>query len=808
MYPHKKVEKKWQAYWKKNKTFVATEDPEKKKQYILDMFPYPSGDGLHVGHPEGYTANDIFARYLRMSGFNVLHPIGYDAFGLPTENYAIKKGVHPKEATEKNIAHIREQLLAFGFSYDWDKEIDTSSQKYYKWTQWLFLQLYRKRLAYKKFAPVNWCESCQTVLANEQVIHGECERCHTAVVQKKLEQWFLKVTAYAEELLSGLETLDWPQSIKISQRNWIGKSEGAHISFPIADSHLSISVFTTRPDTLFGATYMVLAPEHELVEKLKKGMTNQYEVEAYQKVTQKKSELQRTQLEKEKTGVALKGVYAINPATQENIPIWIADYVVSSYATGAIMAVPAHDSRDFAFAKKYDLPVRMVVCPHYPAPTCPILDEAYEGDGHLVESGKFTGMKNTEAKKAIAESIGGALHTQYRLRDWLISRQRYWGAPIPIIYCDTCGEQEVPEADLPVLLPTDVDFRPTGESPLMRSKKFHRVSCPKCGKRARRESDTMDTFMCSSWYYLRYPSANDTRNPFTKEKTSYWLPVDMYVGGAEHAVLHLLYARFITKALCSMGFLPFEEPFTRLRNQGLILGEDGEKMSKSRGNVINPDDIVDAYGADTMRIYIMFMGPLEDAKPWNTSSIMGSRRFLDKAWDIFMKTADEDGEAQAGEALTRLLHKTIQKVTNDIVTFHFNTAISTLMILLNGMHDAVKQGLPIGKQTKKTFLLLLSPFAPHIAEELWESLGHTETLAYHPWPSYDGALLVESTVKLIIQVNGKVRDTMEVAADISEEEAKKSALQRDGVKKWIEGKEIKKIIFVGGRLLNIVVGES
>lgn len=807
MYPHKKIEKKWQTYWKKNKTFEATEDPEKKKQYILDMFPYPSGDGLHVGHPEGYTANDIFSRYLRMNGFNVLHPIGFDAFGLPAENYAIKKGVHPKESTEKNITHIREQLLAFGFSYDWDKEINTSSPEYYKWTQWLFLQLYRKRLAYKKSAPVNWCESCQTVLANEQVVNGECERCHNAVIQKKLEQWFLKVTAYAEELLSGLEALDWPTPIKISQRNWIGKSEGAHITFPIADSHLSISVFTTRPDTLFGATYMVLAPEHELVEKLKKNMTNQYEVEAYQKATQKKSELQRTQLEKEKTGVALGGVYAINPATQENIPIWIADYVVPSYATGAIMAVPAHDSRDFAFAKKYHLPIRMVVCPNYPAPTCPILDEAYEGDGHLVESGKFTGMVNTEAKKAIAESVGGTLHTQYRLRDWLISRQRYWGAPIPIIYCADCGTQEVPEADLPVLLPTDVDFRPTGESPLMRSKKFHKVSCPKCGKPARRESDTMDTFMCSSWYYLRYPSATDTQNPFTKEKTSYWLPVDMYVGGAEHAVLHLLYARFITKALHGMGFLSFDEPFTRLRNQGLILGEDGEKMSKSRGNVINPDDIVDAYGADTMRLYIMFMGPLEDAKPWNTSSIMGSRRFLDKAWDIFTKTADEDADAQPSEALTRLLHKTIQKVTNDIVTFHFNTAISTLMILLNGMHDTVKQDVPVGKHTKETFLLLLSPFAPHISEELWESLGHTETLACHPWPSYDEALLVENTVKLIIQVNGKVRDTIEVAADISEDEAKKTVLQRDTVKKWIEGKEIKKIIFVGGKILNIVVGE-
>jgi len=804
MYPHKKIEKKWQKYWEKNKTFEVTEDAEKKKQYTLDMFPYPSGEGLHVGHPEGYTANDIFTRYLRMNGYNVLHPIGYDAFGLPAENFAIKKGVHPNDTTQKNITRIREQLKSFGFSYGWSREVNTSSPEYYRWTQWLFLQLYRKGLAYKKSAPVNWCPSCQTVLANEQVIQGECERCHASVVQKNLEQWFFKVTTYAEELLSGLETIDWPSSIKISQKNWIGKSEGARITFQIVDVNEKIEIFTTRPDTLFGATYMVLAPEHPLIDTLKKGIINATEIEDYQKTTQKKNELERTSLEKEKTGVVLEGIYAINPATHKKIPVWIADYVLPTYATGAIMAVPAHDSRDFAFAKKYNLPIKMVVCPHYPASTCPILDEAYEGDGHLVESGSFTGTTNTESKKAIAEFVGGGTHIQYRLRDWLISRQRYWGAPIPIIYCETCGEQEVPEADLPVLLPTDVDFRPTGESPLSRSKTFHDVICPKCGKPARRESDTMDTFVCSSWYYLRYPSSQDEQNPFTKEKVSYWLPVDMYIGGAEHAVLHLLYSRFITKALRDAGFLSFDEPFNRLRNQGLILGEDGEKMSKSRGNVINPDDIVTAYGADTMRIYIMFMGPLEDAKPWNTASIMGSRRFLDKAWDIFIKTSEELENAETPETLKRILHKTIKKVTDDIVTFNFNTAISALMILLNAMHDTVKNGGSIGVQTKKTFLLLLSPFAPHIAEELWESLGHAETITYHPWPQYDSTLLVEDTTTLIIQINGKVRDSIMVPTGISEEEAKKLALSRDVIKKWIEGKEIKKIIFARGTLLNIV----
>lgn len=829
MYNHKHIEKKWQERWEKERAFEVTEDQAKKekKQYILDMFPYPSSNGLHVGHPEGYTATDIYSRYLRMNGYHVLHPMGWDAFGLPAENFAIKQGVHPSETTEANIKNFKRQIQSLGFSYDWSREINTSSPDYYRWTQWLFLELYKKGLAYKKKAPVNWCEHCQTVLANEQVVNDECERCKNPVIQRELEQWFFKVTQYAEELLSCLDTLDWPESIKASQRNWIGKSEGANIQFIIKNVGISsasdevplVTVFTTRPDTLFGATYIVLAPEHALVDELKDSTNNWAAVEAYRKEAQKKNELERTHLEKEKTGVQLEGVTAINPANGAELPVWIADYVLSSYGSGAIMAVPAHDERDFEFAKKFNLPIRKVIKPE-PLQTfarnaddiaagtltnISVESELWTNEGILVNSEEFNGMKSGDAKWAIIKKVKGERVVQYRIRDWLISRQRYWGAPIPIIYCDSCGAVPVPSADLPVLLPTDVDFKPTGESPLVRSKTFHDVACPTCGKPARRESDTMDTFVCSSWYYLRYPSASEHNEPFTAEATSYWMPVDMYVGGAEHAVLHLLYARFITKALRDLGHLSFDEPFTRLRNQGMILGEDGEKMSKSRGNVVNPDEVIELHGADTLRMYEMFMGPFEQSKPWSTGSIIGIRRFLDKTWKLCTKENRTSGEQPANSSINKLLHKTIKKVTEDITSFNFNTAISSLMILLNELQDLVQSGQSLTPKTRDTFLTLLSPFAPHIAEELWELSGHDTIIAHAQWPTYDSSLIVDAVIQLVVQINGKMRDSFEIDATLSEDQIRDLALARDMVKKWVEGKEIKKTIVIGKKLVNIVI---
>ncbi|MBI2484339.1 leucine--tRNA ligase [Candidatus Uhrbacteria bacterium] len=983
-YTHRDIEKKWQQYWQKNRTFEVTEDADKKKYYCLDMFPYPSSNGLHVGHPEGYTATDIFSRFLRMHGYNVLHPMGWDAFGLPAENYAIKKGIHPRETTEKNIENFRAQIRALGFSYDWSREINTSLPEYYRWTQWLFLELYKHGLAYKKKAPVNWCESCKTVLANEQVQDGSCERCGDAVIQKELAQWFFRVTKYAEELLSDLAFLDWPAPIKRAQQNWIGRSEGAILQFPLVasaarthryvllhgfdgspdgiffpwltnelskrglsyqapvlphssrptekeqvdyvlrhctfDEHTVLfghslgaavalkvaenldtkiaklvlaggfiepdfldkkrpfadtftwefdfekiklraeeililseendyaipaeqgrtlhallggahitaigqqphfmserepailealcpvaSVFTTRPDTLYGATYLVLAPEHALIETFRSSIANIEEIEAYQKQATKKSERERARLEKEKTGVEIKGIKAINPATKEEIPIWIADYVIASYGTGAIMAVPAHDSRDFAFAEKYHLPIRVVVCPQQPAPSCEALDQAYEGNGRLVESGPYTGSATEEAKSAITDSVGGIPKLQYKLRDWLISRQRYWGSPIPIIYCESCGEVAVPEADLPVLLPDDVDFRPTGESPLTRSGVFHAVACPKCGKASKRESDTMDTFVCSSWYFLRYASPTASDVPFTETSIAYWLPVDMYVGGAEHAVLHLLYARFITKALRELGYLTFNEPFQRLRNQGLILGEDGEKMSKSRGNVVNPDEIISVYGADTMRLYEMFMGPFEDAKPWSSASIIGIRRFLERVWRYYTESEPNSNAQSPDGTFLTVIAKTTKKVTEDIQAFRFNTAISALMICMNEMAESKRDGLNTSKAARNTFLLLLSPFAPHIAEELWSRTGHTESLAHHPWPDYDPALIQEDTVRFTVQINGKMRDHLMLPRDADEQHIIESALKRDAVKKWIGGKPISRTVVVPGALINFVI---
>ncbi|HVY67520.1 MAG TPA: leucine--tRNA ligase [Patescibacteria group bacterium] len=808
-YNHKQIEKKWQTYWLKFKTFAAKDGGRQKKKYVLDMFPYPSGAGLHVGHPEGYTATDILSRYYRMKGFNVLHPMGWDAFGLPAENYAIKEGIHPQKTTQKNIKRFRQQIQSLGLSYDWSRELNTSDPAYYKWTQWLFLQLFRRGLAYKKEAYVNWCPKDNTVLANEQVINGACERCGTEVVQKNLSQWFFKITDYAEELLADLDQLDWPEPIKLMQRNWIGKSAGAEIDFEISGQKNShIKVFTTRPDTIFGATYLVLAPEHPAISNLKYQISNWEEVQNYIEAAKKKSELQRTQLEKEKTGVELKGIKAINPASKEEIPVWIADYVITGYGTGAIMAVPAHDERDWAFAKKFDLPIRQAV------EAKPLPNEGKAGEslqaavtdyGMLVNSGEFNGLASKDAILKIANKYG-KLTTKYKLRDWLVSRQRYWGAPIPIIYCEKCGMQPVPEKDLPVKLPADVDFRPTGESPLKRSKSFKKVVCPKCKGKAERDYDTMDTFVDSSWYFLRYADPKNKSKFAAAKKMEKWVPVDFYVGGAEHAVLHLLYARFFTKALRDFGYLKFNEPFLELRNQGLILGPDGEKMSKSRGNVINPDDVVRDYGADSLRMYEMFMGPLEDAKPWQTNGIVGIRRFLDRVWQWaqnssrFQVSGSKARAALGSDKVQRALHKLIKKITEDIEGFRFNTAISAFMEFHNEVKDEA-----ISPAALRTFLILLYPFAPHLAEELHWSLGGKKSLQLEKWPAFDAAKIAESTAEIVVQVNGKVRGKIKVAHGASQAAAVAEAEKLAPVKQALAGQAAKRIIYVSNRLLNLVI---
>lgn len=780
MYNHQEIEKKWQDKWEKDQLYKTPESP-KKKQYILDMFPYPSGAGLHVGHPEGYTATDILSRFMRMRGYDVLHPMGWDAFGLPAENYAIKEGIAPAESTAKNINRFREQIKSIGLSYDWSREVNTSSPDYYKWTQWLFLQFYKKGLAYKKEAYVNWCPKDQTVLANEQVVDGACERCGTKVVQKLLSQWFFKITDYADRLLDDLDQLDWPQPIKLMQRNWIGRSEGAEIDFQIDNHKEKIKVFTTRPDTLFGATYMVLAPEHPLVEQITT-KEQKKQVASYLLQTIEKSELERTSLEKEKTGV-FTGAYAINPANGEKMQIWVADYVLATYGTGAIMAVPAHDERDYEFAKKFELPIVKVVNDEGDR-TLPYLN-----DGVMIKSDKYTGISSATARSQMAKDFGTP-KIQYRLRDWLVSRQRYWGAPIPIIYCDKCGMQPVPEEDLPVMLPDDVDFIPTGESPLSRSKKFNQVKCPKCSGEARRDHDTMDTFVDSSWYFFRFTDPHNTEVFADKKKMKEWLPVDTYVGGAEHAVMHLLYARFFTKALYDLKYISFEEPFLKLRNQGLILGPDGEKMSKSRGNVINPDDVIEQSGADSFRMYEMFMGPLEDAKPWNTNGIVGVKRFLDKVWRY--QQVLESGEDN------KQIHKLIKKITSDIENFKFNTAIAAFMEFLN-------ENKKMSKENWETFLILLAPFAPHITEELWSQLGHKDSIHVQPWPKFDDVLTKDATVKVIVQILGRVRATLEVPAGTSQDDVRLKAITDPNVVKHLKGKEIIKEVFVQDKLINFVV---
>jgi len=848
-YDPKKIEPKWQKYWEEHPELCkADEKSQKEKRYILDMFPYPSGAGLHIGHVESYTATDIVSRYLRMKGFNVLHPQGWDAFGLPAENYAIKTGTHPNITTHENIKNFTKQIKSLGMSYDWSREVDTSSPEYYKWTQWFFLLLYKNGLAYKKMGKVNWCPSCQTVLANEQVVDGACERCGSAVMQKDLEQWYFKITDFIEKndktsgLIEGLEKVDWPDSTKSAQVNWIGRSEGAQFKMKVVnggstsigeveppEGELCIEVYTTRIDTVFGMTYAVVAPEHEIIEKLKGRIENYDEVEKYIEETKKRTDLERME-SKEKTGVELKGVKVINPFNGEQVPLFAADYVLKQYGTGAVMAVPAHDERDFEFAKKCNLKVKEVIIVsggekmqnanikmQNDNEKCK-MENAYTEDGFLINSGNYDELSSGEAREKMIEWLEkeglGSKKINYKLRDWLVSRQRYWGAPIPIIYCEKCGAVPVPEEDLPVKLPTDVDFKPTGESPLVHSESFHDVKCPLCGAKAKRESDTMDTFVCSSWYYFRYADSKNEKEFASKESIKKWLPVDLYVGGAEHSVLHLLYARFFTKALHKLGYIDFDEPFLKLRHQGIILAEDGRKMSKSLGNVVNPDDVVAEVGADALRMFEMFMGPIEAMKPWNTKGIVGIVRFLEKVYKLANKTTREseanDKQIGTNKKIKALLHKTIRKVTDDIENFRFNTAISSLMILVNAMEREEK----IQMSDYKSLIMLLAPFAPHIAEELWSSsaeatadekkLGNKESIFLSKWPEYDPELAKDEEIEMVVQVNGKVRERLMVAADVTEDEIKESALENEKVKVFTDGKEIKKVIFVPGRLLNIV----
>ena len=827
-YPFQDIEPKWQRYWETHHTFRAVDGGACPKYYVLDMFPYPSGAGLHVGHPEGYTATDIVARFKRMRGCNVLHPMGWDAFGLPAEQYAIETGTHPAVTTRKNIETFKRQITRLGFSYDWDREIDTTDPAYVKWTQWIFLRLYERGLAYMAETPVWWCPACGTVLANEEVVDGTCERKGHPVERRPMRQWMLRITAYAERLLADLESLDWPDHIKEQQRYWIGRSEGALIDFKVCTPINPrpegqnwvvekgivkdfFTVFTTRPDTLFGATYVVISPEHIWVDAFvspdKKSV-----VETYRKQCASKSDLERTDLSKEKTGVFI-GAYAVNPVNNEKISIWIADYVLASYGTGAIMAVPAHDQRDFEFAKKYDLPICPVIVPEGARLTDP-LEQAFEEPGRMHDSGTFTGLRSEEAKGKIvawlkSRKVGEATVT-YKLRDWLFSRQRYWGEPIPIVHCVTCGTVPLPESALPLMLPEAADFKPTGsaEPPLAKAQGWIKTMCPTCRGPAQREANTMPQWAGSCWYYLRYLDPRNDRQAWDPAKERYWMPVDLYVGGAEHAVLHLLYARFWHKVLYDLKLASTPEPFQTLVNQGLILGEDNEKMSKSRGNVVNPDDVIDAHGADAFRLHEMFLGPLEAVKPWSTRSIEGVDRFLNRVWRLGELAASDtrhaaDKATRVPSGLERKRHETIKRVTEDIERLRFNTAISALMEFVNAMYEAMPPAAT--RVAVETLVLLLAPFAPHLCEELWERLGHRESLAHAPWPAFNPAALVESELRLVVQVNGKVRARVTVPAHISESQLRTTVLADEQVKKHIDGQPIKQFIVVPKRLVNIVV---
>ncbi|PAE36401.1 leucine--tRNA ligase [Bacillus sp. 7884-1] len=799
---HQHIEKKWQKKWEEEKTFKTSEEFDKPKFYALDMFPYPSGAGLHVGHPEGYTATDILARLKRMQGYNVLHPMGWDAFGLPAEQYALDTGNDPAEFTEKNINTFRRQIKSLGFSYDWDREVNTTDQEYYKWTQWIFLKLWEKGLAYIDEVAVNWCPALGTVLANEEVIDGKSERGGHPVERRPMKQWMLKITAYGDRLLEDLEELDWPESLKEMQRNWIGRSEGAEVTFAIDGHDETFTVFTTRPDTLFGATYAVLAPEHSFVNKITTSEQREA-VEAYLNKVKTKSDLERTDLAKEKTGV-FTGAYAINPVNGEKMPIWIADYVLVSYGTGAIMAVPAHDERDYEFAKQFNLPIKAVVAGG------DVEVEPYTGDGEHINSDFLNGLNKEEGiTKMISwlEEKGiGTKKVTFRLRDWLFSRQRYWGEPIPIIHWEDGTMTAVPEDQLPLTLPKTTNIKPsgTGESPLAVIEDWVNVVDPATGKKGRRETNTMPQWAGSCWYYLRYIDPKNDQALASKEKLDHWLPVDVYIGGAEHAVLHLLYARFWHKVLYDIGVVATKEPFQKLFNQGMILGENNEKMSKSKGNVVNPDDIVDSHGADTLRLYEMFMGPLDASIAWSTNGLDGSRRFLDRIWRLLV---EENGELnpkiqenEEASNLEKVYHQTVKKVTEDYEGLRFNTAISQMMVFIN---EAYKSTV-LPKRYMEGFVKMLAPVAPHVAEELWEKLGFSGTISYETWPAYDEAKLVDDEVEIVIQVNGKVKTKLKVPTDASKEALEGIAMDDDRVKEQIEGKTIRKVITVPGKLVNIV----
>lgn len=782
-YDHKKIDAKWQKFWQKNKTFTAN-DVKKDKSYILDMFPYPSGKGLHVGHPRGYVGSDVLANYYRLKGFNVLHPIGFDAFGLPAENAAIKAGIHPADSIKQNIKRFSRQLEMLGLSYDWSRVINTSDPDYYKWTQWLFILLYQNGLAYQKDGYVNWCPKDKTVLANEQVVNGCCERCGATIVPKKKKQWFFKITEFAEELLNDLDDLDWPESTKELQRNWIGRSAGSDLIFKIVDSDLEIKVFTTRVDTLFGATYLVLAPEYKDIDKLI--TTNkQTEVDKYIKSSSQKTELERLADRKAKTGVFI-GAYAINPANGEKIPIWVADYVLASYGWGAVMAVPAHDERDFEFAKIHKLPIIEVI-------SVPNGRLPYTGHGKLVNSGKFGGKDSHKMALVITKEVKGKMTTKYRLRDWSISRQRYWGTPIPIFYDKNDKPILVETKDLPVILPKDVEFKPTGQSPLIDSKEFRKIpeKYKKMGA-VRREFDTMDTFVCSAWYFMRYADPRNIKTFADNKKLNYWLPVDIYIGGTEFASSHLLYARFITKVLYRLDLIDFDEPFIKLRHQGLILSEDGYKMSKSKGNIVNPDEVIDGYGADALRIYEMFVGPFNQSIIWNTAGIEGVRKFLNRVWSLVPRSK--------APVTNRAIHGLIKKVTKDIEQTHFNTVISSFMEFTN---LAIKEGITL--KTLKILIILLAPFAPHIAEEMNYKLGNKKSIFKSNWPEFDPNLIKADKMTVAVQVNGKLRGTIKVGFDAKETEIKKLAIKLDSVKKYISNPAQTKYYYVGGRVINFVV---
>ncbi|WP_026703014.1 leucine--tRNA ligase [Salibacterium aidingense] len=803
-FPHQDIEKKWQQYWENNKIFKTPDHPKSGTDYYaLDMFPYPSGAGLHVGHPEGYTATDIISRMKRMQGYNVLHPMGWDAFGLPAEQFALDTGKNPREFTQANIETFKRQIKALGFSYDWDREINTTDPKYYKWTQWIFIQLYKKGLAYIDEVAVNWCPALGTVLANEEVIDGKSERGDHPVERRPMKQWMLKITDYADRLLEDLDELDWPESVKDMQRNWIGRSEGAEVYFDIDGHDKTFTTFTTRPDTLYGATYCVFAPEHELIEEITTEEQKEA-VETYKREVGTKSDLERTELQKEKTGV-FTGACAINPVNGEKLPIWIADYVLVSYGSGAIMAVPGHDQRDYEFARKFELPIVEVV------EGGNMDEEAYEGDGPHVNSEFLNGLHTEEAISAMTERLEsegkGKKEVTYRLRDWLFSRQRYWGEPIPMIHWEDGSLSSVPEDELPLELPELDEFKPSGngESPLANAREWLEVTDPATGMKGRRETNTMPQWAGSCWYYLRFIDPANEDKLADEEKLKRWLPVDIYVGGAEHAVLHLLYARFWHKVLYDIGVVPTKEPFQRLYNQGMILGENNEKMSKSKGNVVNPDDIIKTHGADTLRLYEMFMGPLEASVAWSENGLDGARRFLDRVWRIF--TNEKQGlneaitETRGREEFVRTYHKTVYKVTEEFTHLRFNTGISQLMVFVN---EAYKQDV-LPKSLMEGFIKLLSPVAPHVAEEIWELLGHEGTIAYEPWPDYDEKMLIEDEVEIVLQINGKVRAKTVVPKEADQEQLELLAKENEKINEEIQGKTIRKVIAVPGKLVNIVV---